>query len=232
MADETKSAVYVSWTTFKNSVEGLVQGIPNQIDRSTFPGLSGGVQSQLLAGMKFMGLITDDDKPTPALHALAVADENKRKEKLKEILQERYSAIFALDLLKATPQQVSDKMAEAYNVSGDTREKAIRFFLFAVGYVGIQVSRFIKIPGAPTTTNGTRTKRRATRTKTAQDPEDDDPIDPQTTGTSRIVLLKSGGTLTLAASIDLFKMSPSDRTFVFGLIDKLDSYEKDMTSTA
>jgi hypothetical protein len=46
-------------------------------------------------------------------------------------------------------------------------------------------------------------------------------------GTQRVVSLKSGGTLTLSASIDLFKMSSSDRTFVFGLIDKLDEYEKE-----
>jgi hypothetical protein len=39
------------------------------------------------------------------------------------------------------------------------------------------------------------------------------------------VTLKSGGTLTVTASMDVFKLSPADRTFVFSLIDKLSEYE-------
>jgi hypothetical protein len=231
MTDEKKAAVYVAWVTFKNATESLVQGIPNQIDRTTFPGLSGGVQSQLFSAFKFLGLMTEDDKPTADLHALAIADESKRKEKLKQILQQRYATIFALDLTKATPKEVADKMGEEYGVTGDTKDKCLRFFMGAVQYVGIPVSRFLKGPMPTTSSNGgTKTKRRPTKTKADTPDEDLDDDQPQT-GTSRIVLLKSGGTLTLAASIDLFKMSPSDRTFVFSLIDKLDSYEKDMTST-
>ena len=45
-------------------------------------------------------------------------------------------------------------------------------------------------------------------------------------GTSRAVSLQSGGTLRLSASIDLFKLSAADRNFVFGLIDKLEAYER------
>jgi hypothetical protein len=40
------------------------------------------------------------------------------------------------------------------------------------------------------------------------------------------VQLKSGGSLTLAASIDLFSLSAEDRAFVFGLIDRLQDYEQ------
>jgi hypothetical protein len=39
--------------------------------------------------------------------------------------------------------------------------------------------------------------------------------------------LRSGGTLTLSASTKFMALSPSDRNFVFGLIDKLDEYEKE-----
>lgn len=47
-------------------------------------------------------------------------------------------------------------------------------------------------------------------------------------GTSRVIQLKSGGTLRLSAELDLFQLSPSDRTFVFDLIDKFDKYEKEV----
>lgn len=45
-------------------------------------------------------------------------------------------------------------------------------------------------------------------------------------GTSRQVQLKSGGTLTVTASLDFFQLSADDRGFVFDLIDKLEEYEK------
>lgn len=231
MADEQKAAVYVSWVTFKNAIEGLAQGVPNQIDRSTFPGLSGGVQSQLFAALKFLGLMTENDEPTPELHALAVTDEGSRKEKLKEILQSRYASIIALDLTKATPQQVSNKLSDEYNVSGDTKEKALRFFLSAVEYVGIPVSRFFKVPGASGAGNGSSKSKRRTnnRPKNRQADSEGKPENENrpNAGTSREVQLRSGGTLTIAASIDLFQLNPDDRAFVFGLIDKLDAYEKE-----
>lgn len=234
MADEQKAAVYVSWSTFKNAVEGLAQGIPNQIDRSTFPGFSGGVQSQLLAGLKFLGLTDDNDKPTAALEALAVPDENKRKAKLKEIVEDRYKDLIDLDLMKTTPQQLMDKMGESYGVTGDTKIKAVRFFLMAIQYVGIPVSRFIKVPGSPNPTNGTKARKKsASRIKADDDQGDDDienAVTPKT-GTSRVVQLSSGGTLTLTASLDLFQLSPTDRTFVFALIDKLETYEKEAATT-
>jgi hypothetical protein len=229
MADEQKAAVYVSWVTFRKAIESLAEGVPNRIDRSTFTGLSGGVQSQLLAGMKFLGLISGDDKPSASLHALAVADEGKRKEKLKAILQEKYADIFALDLMKTTPQEVSDKLGESYGVSGDTKEKAIRFLLLALQYVGVPFSRFLKVPGAATSANGTRARRKP-KTKSADNSDDDadDQADDAPGGTSRAVQLNSGGTLTLSASLDLFQLSPSDRNFVFSLIDALEKYEKEV----
>lgn len=231
MADDSIAAVYVAWPTFKNAVENLAQGVPNQVDRSTFPGLSWGVQSQLLSGFKFLGLITADNRPTDALHALAVADEGARKDKLKAILQDKYADIFALDLTKATPNQLNEKMGSSYGVMGDTREKAIRFFLAAAQYTGVPVSRFLAkpAPGAAAATNGNRATRgrRTTRPRPspASNPQSDQtPTAPP--GTSRAVQLKSGGTLTLAATLDLFSLSADDRKFVFELIDKLEDYAK------
>lgn len=227
MVEETYAAVYVSWATFKNAIEGLVQGVPNVIDRTAFPGLSGGVQSQLLAGLKFLGLINDSNKPAPALYALTVPDESARKQKLKEILEERYADLFALGLVNTTPSELNATIAASYNVSGDTRDKAIRFFLSAVTYVGVPVSRLFKQPG--TESNGRVTRRRSSprvRMSLPQNATNDDPAANKPSGTSRAVKLRSGGTLTLIASLDLFLLTAQDRAFVFGLIDELDAYEK------
>jgi hypothetical protein len=225
-------AVYVSWTTFKNAIEGLAQGIPNVVDRDAFPGLSWAVQAQLLTGLKFLGLITNDEKPraTPDLHTLAVADEAARKKKMEAILRERYSDLFALDLTKATMGEVTDKMRESYGVSGDTLEKAVRFFLSAVKYVDVPVSRFLQpkdsAGAAPVPRRRRPGRPRQKTTDTAGEDEEQEGDEPRpSSGTSRSVDLKSGGTLTVSASMDVFKLNAEDRTFVFGLIDKLEEYE-------
>ncbi len=234
MADDSVAAVYVGWTTFNNSIENLAHGIPNQIDRSTFPGLSGGVQSQLLSGFKFLGLMTADNKPTQALISLAVPDEKARKEALKTILQEKYAALFALDLGKTTPNQLNETMGASYGVTGDTKEKAVRFFLSAAQHVGIHLSRFLlkAQPGSPAV-NGNRParpRRTASKSKSGSANNDDATQNPLQPGTSRSVELRSGGVLTISATLDLFSLSAEDRKFVFELIDDLEKYAKEVGS--
>jgi len=238
MADEEKkgAAVYVGWTTFKNALDQLAQALPNRIDRTCFPGQAGGVQSQLLAALKFLDLIDDDGKPTRSLQALADADsEAVRKEQFKKILENQYSALFALDLTKTTPGELSETIAAAYNVSGDTRAKAIRFFVSAATWLNIPMSKLL-LKGTPNASNGAsaapRRRRTSSRIRTASDEgteelddNDDREEAPPSSGTARTVNLSSGGTLTISVSLDVLRLSASDRQFVFGLIDKLEEYE-------
>lgn len=226
-----QAAVYVGWTTFANSLDSLAIGIPNVIDKSVFPGQSGGVQSQIMAGLKFLGLIDDDGKPSAQLHALATTDESARKAALKKILQERYADLFALDLTKATSAQLYEKMAEAYNVTGDTREKAVRFFLAAVKYAELPLGRFLH--EAKAATGGATRKRRPTgkardNGDDVGDGDEDEPPPPAkpATGTSKTITLKSGHTLTVSTTAGLFDTGEDDRKFLFDLIDKLIAYER------
>jgi hypothetical protein len=236
MPDDTKkAAVYVAWTTFKNAIEALAKAaVPNRVDKTVFPGMAGGVQSQLFAGLRFLGLIDDDSKPTTKLHGLAVQDETARKVALNAIIRESYADVFALDLVKTTPGELTERMRSAYGVGGDTAEKAVRFFLAAVSYLDIPVSPLFKTAKANgnsgTVAGAPRRRRRTAPTKTADaEPPPPNPT-PASTGESRTVTLKSGGTLTLSASTGFFSLSSTDRNFVFGLIDKLEEYERQSTN--
>jgi hypothetical protein len=235
MAEETKrAAVYVPWGTFKNALEQLSNGIPSRIDRSVFTGMAWNVQNQLFAGMKFLGLIKDDDAPTSLLDDLVKGTEEDRRAKLRKILEERYADLIAMDLTKATRAHFEERLGELYSVSGDTREKASRFFLNAASYVGIPLSSFIA-PAKDGSANGAKRPRaigsrpRATRKAAAPTPpaaeESSTP-----SGTSKTVSLASGGTLTLSATLDLFSLNAGDRKFVFELIDKLENYGKQVSS--
>jgi hypothetical protein len=221
-------AAYVGWTTFKKALEQLAEaGVPNQIDKSVFQGQSWGVQAQLVTGFKFLGLTDDAGLPTAALVEIAVPDEQKRIEGLRKVFRERYGKLFALDLAKATPSQLDQAIGLHYGVSGDTKEKAIRFFLSAAAYLGIPLSTHLK----PKATNGkTPRRRRAARRKGPADAPADSslgtpPAQPIAGETKVFKLHTSGATLTIALSQAFIALAASDRKFVFDLMDSIEQHE-------
>lgn len=220
---------YIPWRTFTRALDELAEHMPNRIDRSAFPGQSGAGQTQLLIALRFFGLIGDDGKPTPALLGLAVADEAARKNALRKLVDKNYADLFSLNLEKTTPSEFAEQMTKSYNITGDTRLKATRFFLAAAAYLGIPVSRLLLREKTRQTSNGNAPrKRRIARARLDSDddnaPQDEVDDEPHA-GESRSVALKSGGTLTLSASTKFLALSAADRTFVFELIDKLADYE-------
>jgi hypothetical protein len=229
MVDESKrAAAYLPWTTFKNALDQLSQGVPSRIDRSVFPGIAWNVQTQLFAGMKFLGLLSGEDEPTPLLSDLVSGTEEERKLKLKKVIQNSYSELIAIDLTKATRAHFEEKLGELYSVTGDTRIKASRFFVNAASYTGIPLSAFIR-PSTSGSSNGTKRRAPSPRPRNAvrkNSPPPHDPIDALApTGTSKTVSLASGGTLTVSATKDFFALNAADRKFFNAIIDQLEAYE-------
>jgi hypothetical protein len=226
----TATPPYIPWKTFTNTLDGLAKSMPNRIDRSAFPGQSGAGQNQLLIAFRFFGLINDEGKPTPTMLALAVTDEAARKNALRKIVEQKYAPLFALNLTKTTPSEFAETMTGVYNVTGDTRLKATRFFLAALEFLDIQVSPLLLRDKTKSLGNGTPTRRRRTTRPrlldegNEEEDEQEDEAQPQA-GESRSVTLKSGGTLTLSASTKFVALSASDRKFVFDLFDQLTAYE-------
>lgn len=228
----TSTPPYIPWRTFTGALDQLAQHMPNRIDRSAFPGQSGAGQTQLLIAFRFFGLIADDGKPTTALLGLAVADEAARKSALRKLVEKRYDDLFALNLEKTTPSEFAEQMTKSYNITGDTRLKATRFFLSAASYLGVTVSPLL-MRDKTTSGNGNAAPRRrrvvrTARLESAQESaqmahelgEDEPPSVDQ-----RTVALKSGGVLTLSTTTQFMSLSKEDRAFVFDLIDKMTEYE-------
>jgi Family of unknown function (DUF5343) len=221
------AAVYVGWASFKNALEQLSQSLPNRLDRSAFPTHPWGVQSQLLAGLRFLGLIDTEGVPTPELHQLAVPDEEERKRQLARIMRERYADLFALDLTKATPAQVSEKMGDSYRAVGDTREKAVRFFLSATDYLGIPKSPLLKSKssangGSPRKKKGGKKGRAQAETLI---PPAAPPAIPEA-GTARVFKLHTpGGELTISTKPGFLALVAADRRLIFDLMDQVEAHE-------
>jgi hypothetical protein len=203
---------YVPFKTFLTALDALEAGLPNQLDRSVWPSYSGAIQGQLLGAFRFLGLMDEGNCPTPALAEL-VSKRGARRELLRGLIESRYRTLVALDLTRTSPRQLDEALRQ-YGLSGATHKKALSFFLQAAQFAGMPLSVLLK---ARTRTAAFGHKRAATATAA--------PPETPAGALSKTVRLRSGGTLTVAASLDLFSLAGEDRKLVFDLIDRLQEYE-------
>jgi hypothetical protein len=155
----------------------------------------------------------DDYCPTAAVRELT-ANRDARRPLLRTLIEKRYQRLIALDLNRTSPRQLEEAMRE-YGLSGATHKKALSFFLQAARYAGIPMSPLLK---ARTRTAGFG-HRRAPATPAP-------PATPPSAPMTKSIRLRTGGTLTLTASLDLFSLGAEDRAFVFDLIDRLQQYDR------
>ncbi len=211
---------YVSYRTFSNFLAELrARGIPSRIDRSVMAHKSGTIQSQLLLTLHYLGLVKGSGQITPRLQKLLESEEAERKALLREIIQTSYDFAFDRDFgLKTATSHQAEEVFQRTGASGETVRRCIAFFLAAAKDSGIPVSSYIKPHG----------RRKSTSKKRAQSSQNTPPVDNSDGGgESRKVQLRSGGTLRLELSIDIFDLDEKDREFIFRLIDELKEYERD-----
>jgi hypothetical protein len=154
------TAPYVSFRTFLNLLDRLQSGgIPQHIDRHYWGGfLAGSVGPQVMGALRFLGLInSESNEPTPMLERLVTPD--MRKAALAEIVRERYAAVWdsGIDPQRTTPGHLESTMGRLYKIEGETRRKAVSFFIHA--------AKFADIPLSNQLTANTR-QRRSTSTST------------------------------------------------------------------
>src|SRR5579862_3142340 len=139
MAQEARGATaapYLPFLTFKSAIEALEQGVPKKIDRTIWRTQSGLIQSQILMALRFFGLVDEGDRPTEALHDFVASKGADRSAQFAVLLNIAYSDLLAHDLTKMTPKMLDDAM-EQYGVAGETKRKAVTFFLKAAKFAGI-----------------------------------------------------------------------------------------------
>jgi hypothetical protein len=208
-----------------SAIEALEHGIPKQIDRTIWRSQSGFVQGQIMMALRFLSLVDDADRPTAGLHRF-IDGKDKRPELVRALLHHAYRDLIDRDMTKMTPKMLDEAM-EQYSVTGDTKKKAVRFFL--------QAAKFAELPMHPLlagqirNTTGRKPRRKAMRDNGAPAEEPNSHGDITTAAQQRDVTtadLKSGGRLTLIVNVYLVTLSPEDRQFVFAVIDKFKEYPK------
>lgn len=219
----TAPAPYLPLLTFQSAIESLEHGIPKKIDRTIWRSQSGIIQSQILMALRFFGLVDNDDRPTQLLHEF-VEKKDERKRLMADLVNVAYAEIIKHDLTKMTPRMLEDAI-DQYNVSGDTKRKAVTFFLKAAKFADIPMH-----PSLSSQVRNTGPRKRKAGKKPLFVPAmngraDTPPYDSgQQRGNSKTVRLSGGGTVTIAISADPFTLPSDDRQFVFELVDKLQAY--------
>jgi hypothetical protein len=230
MADEkAKSAApYLPFKTFISSLDPFSQGVPPRVDRSIWSrSQSGLMQGLIMNAYRFLGLINDQDQPTVTLAKL-VKKETQKKE-VAEMLRLSYPDVFKHDLMTLTPK-ILDEELEKCGVGGETKKKAATFLLQAAKFSDIPLSNFL-------TERIRNTSVR--RKKTVRKPDGNGentfiptiPLQSFSGGSTESVTLENGGTVTLHIAVELVKLRGKDRTFVFELIDKIQTYKDEIEST-
>ncbi len=137
---------YVSYRTFTTFLESMRQAIPNRLDKSAFPTMSGGTYNQLMPALRYLKLVDANDRPTDALIELTnLADPEARRKEWAEILRGAYHYILDdadFNLESITPRQLSDRFREN-GAAGDTVRKCERFFISAAQDAGIRLGPFL-----------------------------------------------------------------------------------------
>jgi hypothetical protein len=139
-AASARTPPYVAFKTFVTLVDDLkTNGLPPRIDRSVLKRFSGGVGNQLLMGMKSLGLVTSENKPTTWLAGMVKGDSADFKVILKEALSYGYPFLRGIDLTTATPGMFADAFKTATGAKEEVLAKCRRFYLQAAVEAGVKI---------------------------------------------------------------------------------------------
>lgn len=134
---------YVSYRTFRNFLELLKEGLPSRIDRSVWgPRYSGTTGQQLMTALKSLNLINENGTPNNTLENLVNSNGTQRQLLIKNILEDKYSEIFQIDLVRATRSQFNE-IFRSVGINDGMLNKCQLFFIQACQDAGIELSNYI-----------------------------------------------------------------------------------------
>ncbi|MCY4661424.1 MAG: hypothetical protein OXF93_16695 [Acidobacteria bacterium] len=221
----TPGASYVSFKTFQSGVQSLrTHGLPERIDRSVWASKSGADQTALLGAFRFLSLIDATGKTQPSLKMLVESQPATTTEKqvLREVLQQSYANVIALNLETITPAQFADAIGK-YGPQGSTRDRAIRFFLKAADHCGIKVSARLKERKRGSSPKGNGVRRKANSQEAP--PSEPNVGEGNAVAMKVIQLRKAGGSLTLSGTFNPFELVGTERELVYSIIDLMKEFE-------
>ena len=153
---------YTSFRTILNLLDRFKRegGVPIRIDRGVLIGLSEQSKTLLIAALKSLGLITHAGQALPEFGTLAM-NASERPQLIADLLKRNYAKQVQLGATNATQQQLDETFA---GMDGETRRKAVAFFLHAAEYAKIPLSPYFKTPRIKTAIAAAGKQRRKPKT--------------------------------------------------------------------
>jgi hypothetical protein len=213
----------LAFSTFNNFLaKADPETLPPKIDRSYLGSMAGNVQTYLMAALRSFELIEPDRTVTPALKELT-KNPDGRPGLIADLLAKFYPEMVELGKNNATVLQLEEAFRK-FGLAGNTIRKAATFYMHAAQYAGIPLSVHwtVRKAGSGHREEGA-SKRRGKPTGRSAAQGQSTVRTPG--GDSRSLTLRSGGTVTLTVSVNLFDLSREDRTFVLKLIDEMSDYD-------
>lgn len=216
---------YASYVTLTNFVDKKCgdNPLPPQIDKTFLDNMAGGTQSILLATLKMVDFIDEDNNVTMKLREAAGAPA-KRKEHLKSWAQDFYSEQLALAAKNATAQMLHQSFAKS-GYTGSTLRKAIVFYLSLVDDLGLPNSPHFKPPkqspaGKPRGKNsGKATPPKPDEQQEARQKTDESDAP---SGDRRDFVIGNYGSVTLFADVPWLRLDAETFTKLRGVISALE----------
>lgn len=232
---------YISFRSLSNMLDRFrSEGVPRRVDRSFWGSfLNGSAGAQMMVALRSLGLVDSSDSPTDELDRMCgeEATVNDRKRILAEVLKRRYADVMKLDLPRSSWGQLEEVFKKSYGLDGETRRKAITFFINAAQYAELPLSNHItkKVRSrAPSNNTGSRANARIkVRVDGAESPEEESGKRPEDSphskgpGGQRSVTFRGGGVVTVSYSADLFDLADKERQFLLSLVDMLRKYDEE-----
>lgn len=215
-------AYNLTWQRFVSSLDRMAadDDLPAVIDRSYLNRMPGNVQTSYLALCRNFRLVDSADAPTALLRDL-VYHPDSRSVVIERLVREHYAPILELDL-NATAQQLLDLWKETFNQSGETRRKAVRFFMAAANFAGISLSRNWERDVSKISRTGSSPRR--SKPRAPQIPKQTSAPESASRPTETVILDHNAGSLSITVEFDPLKATAADREFVFGFIDSIHQY--------
>lgn len=178
--DETKTPPpYGSYGIFKSVIEQLATAtVPSgPLDRRVLHGVSGSDYNALIPGMRFLGLVDKDRKPTETLRELVKDWQNQDvfKAQMLALLGDKYAPIIGnINLGSGTITELEKAFKDSGVSAGQMLGKTIRFFTKAMSDYGYVLSPYIQ--NAKPRAAGSAAKKNGEKERVARTPRKTTPV--------------------------------------------------------
>jgi hypothetical protein len=163
-ANITRVPPYIPYKTFRTFIDDVRQhGIPLRLDSSSLSRISGSTRNQLISGLRFLGLVNENNELSPELETLKEAETPEEwKPRLASLLREAYAEIMEHDLTRISPGHLVEEFKKQYNAKDEVNRKCVTFFLHAAKDAGIELSpRVLKFTRSAPRRSPTPSKKKA-----------------------------------------------------------------------